>query len=75
MEVVPQNAGERIFTILVIILAMVIFSSAVSTITQGMTLLRSTNQKRMDERECVRRFLYDRQVSLELGNRIRSFLT
>jgi len=75
MEVVPRNAVERGFNCVVIIVAMVIFSSLIGTITQGMNDLRRQNQLRNQEREQLRRYLYDRQVSLELGNRVRSFLT
>merc|ERR1712176_173624 len=37
MEVTPKNAYERFFNIVVIVMALVIFSSFVSSITQAMT--------------------------------------
>jgi len=75
MEVVPKNSYERVFTCIVIIVAMVLFTSLIGTITQSMTQLRKANTKRTQERDDIQRYICDKQVSIQLGNRIRSFLS
>merc|ERR1719329_583506 len=72
MEIVPENEYERMFTIYVIIFALVSFSSFVSSITTAMTHLRNINGERNRQEEYVRRFIVDNQLTMELGNRIYS---
>jgi len=74
MEVVPRNTVERIYTAFILILALVMFSSFVSSITSAMTRLHETNLERRRQRERVRRYIHHNKVSLQLGNRINSFL-
>jgi len=74
MEVVPRNAAERTFSICIIILALVMFSSFLSSITQHMTRLRELNKDWNRQQECTRKFIADKRISLDLGNRIYSFL-
>merc|ERR1712061_341712 len=45
MEVYPENGKERLFTVSVITIAMVTFSSFVSAITNAMTQLRNLNSE------------------------------
>ncbi|CAE8699476.1 unnamed protein product [Polarella glacialis] len=72
MEVVPMNELERSFTIVVIVSAMVIFSSFISTITNAMTQLRNLNSERNAELVKLRRFFSDHKVSASLVARISS---
>ncbi|CAE8635923.1 unnamed protein product, partial [Polarella glacialis] len=72
MEVVPMNELERSFTIVVIVSAMVIFSSFISTITNAMTQLRNLNSERNAELVKLRRFFSERKVSASLVARISS---
>ncbi|CAE8582909.1 unnamed protein product [Polarella glacialis] len=72
MEVVPVNELERSFTIVVIVSAMVIFSSFISTITNAMTQLRNLNSERNAELVKLRRFFSERKVSASLVARISS---
>lgn len=74
MEVVPVNVAERIFAIVVIVFAMVSFSSFVSSISSAMTHLRSINLEYLRQREYVRRYITENKVPLELGNRIYSYV-
>jgi len=73
MEVVPRNAFERLFTICVIIFALVMFSSFVSSITQMMTKLHAINLEQFKQQEYLKRYIIDNKLSLELGNRINAF--
>jgi len=74
MEIVPMNVQERIFCIFVLLFAMVVFSSFISSITNAMTKLRVMNHKRTEEKEFIKRYFTDNRISLELGNRISGFL-
>ncbi|CAE8629076.1 unnamed protein product [Polarella glacialis] len=72
MEVVPVNELERSFTIVVIMSAMVIFSSFISTITYAMNQLRNLNSERNAELVKLRRFFSENRVSASLVSRISS---
>lgn len=74
MEVVPRNTVERIYAACVLIFALVMFSSFVSSITSAMTRMREIHLEQSRQRERVRRYIQNNRVSLELGNRINSFL-
>eukprot|EP00403_Amphidinium_massartii_P002736 CAMPEP_0178381294 /NCGR_PEP_ID=MMETSP0689_2-20121128/5906_1 /TAXON_ID=160604 /ORGANISM="Amphidinium massartii, Strain CS-259" /LENGTH=893 /DNA_ID=CAMNT_0020001467 /DNA_START=55 /DNA_END=2733 /DNA_ORIENTATION=+ len=75
MEVVPHNTFERIFTVLVIIVALILFSSFLSTITQAMTQLRQMREEKMRQQELVWRYMNENNVSIELANSIHSFIS
>lgn len=74
MEVSPKNAYERSFAIVIILFALVVFSSLISSITASMTHLRLKNAEQLREREFTRRFLQENMVSLELSASINRFL-
>mmetsp|Transcript_4094 Transcript_4094/g.8408 ORF Transcript_4094/g.8408 Transcript_4094/m.8408 type:complete len:808 (-) Transcript_4094:29-2452(-) len=74
MEIVPHNTRERTFVICVIVFALVSFSSFLSSITSSMTHLRQINYSQHQTYELVRRYITDHKVSLDLGNRIYSFI-
>ncbi|CAE8735659.1 unnamed protein product, partial [Polarella glacialis] len=72
MEVVPKNELERAFTIVVILSAMVIFSSFVSTITNAMNQLGNLGNERNAQLVKLRRFFSEQKVSASLVARISS---
>lgn len=74
MEVVPTNTPERTYTVLVVICAMVLFSSFVSSITEAMTHLRKIHSARDNQYAMLRRYFGDRQVSMPLAMRIWRYL-
>lgn len=74
MEVVPQNAAERFFVIVVIILALVAFSSFVSSITAAMTHIRHINAKKMQLETAVREFFAEHKISHHMASRVWHFL-
>merc|ERR1719491_32015 len=47
MEVVPENTVERVFCVMVLVFAMVTFSSFISSITNAMTQLRNLNSDKL----------------------------
>jgi len=74
MEVVPQNVAERFFVIVVIILALVAFSSFVSSITAAMTHIRHINAKKMQLETAVREFFAEHKISHHMASRVWHFL-
>eukprot|EP00747_Dinoflagellata_sp_TGD_P051926 gnl/TRDRNA2_/TRDRNA2_147621_c0_seq1.p1 gnl/TRDRNA2_/TRDRNA2_147621_c0~~gnl/TRDRNA2_/TRDRNA2_147621_c0_seq1.p1 ORF type:complete len:830 (+),score=140.89 gnl/TRDRNA2_/TRDRNA2_147621_c0_seq1:119-2491(+) len=63
MEVAPTNERERLFGVLVLVFAMVTFSSFVSSITNAMTRLRMVNKERHDQLILLRRYLAENHVT------------
>jgi hypothetical protein len=74
MEVVPVNVHERLFTCIVIIFAMVVFSSFVSSITQAMTLLRSTHARKAEQELLMRKYFSEFRIPRDLAVRCKHFL-
>ncbi|CAK0876648.1 unnamed protein product [Prorocentrum cordatum] len=74
MEIVPRNTGERVFVIVVVVSALLIFSSFVSGITSAMTHLRQHNNHRYTQLDYITRYLLDKKISGELSSRIAVFI-
>merc|ERR1719469_279254 len=63
MEVTPKNVYERTYVIVVIIFALVMFSSFVSAITAAMSRLRAINEDRLAQEDMLRKYITDNRVS------------
>eukprot|EP00927_Polykrikos_kofoidii_P086650 TRINITY_DN9776_c0_g1_i3.p1 TRINITY_DN9776_c0_g1~~TRINITY_DN9776_c0_g1_i3.p1 ORF type:complete len:1041 (-),score=175.63 TRINITY_DN9776_c0_g1_i3:159-3170(-) len=74
MEVFPLNSYERLFNIVVIIMALVIFSSFVSSITSAMTHLRMINAQTMQRESAIRSYFSEYKISPGLASRIWHYL-
>lgn len=74
MEIVPTNVVERCFTICILLFAVVLFSSLLSSITTNMINLRKMSTERRQQQSYVRRYITHNRVTLDLGNRIYTFL-
>jgi len=74
MEIVPTNKFERCFSICVIIFALVVFSSVVSSITTATSCIRSINEKRRSQEELLRRYITENRVSFAVGALIYSYI-
>lgn len=74
MEVFPTNAGERTYNVCVVILAMVTFSTFISSITEAMTRLRKSNGRKAAQELVLRQYLGENQVSMQLAMRIWRYL-
>jgi len=74
MEVVPRNAIERVYAIIVLTCAVMTFSSFLSSITSAMTQLRMINIERSKQASYIQQYITEKRVSLELGNRIYHYL-
>lgn len=74
MEIYPTNANERGFAVIVVLLALVVFSSFVSSITALMTHMRHLSTETDRQFAVLRRFLRGRDISPPLCTRIKRFL-
>jgi len=73
MEIVPRNKYERLYVIAVIIFALVVFSSFVSSITAAMTHLRKIKEKQTKMQEDLRKFIIDNNISPETSLQVHLF--
>merc|ERR1719420_2887739 len=74
MEVIPHNVGERFFSVGVLLFALIIFSSFVSSITAAMTRMRNLNSDNNNNLSKLRRYLRDHKVSAKLAIRIKRYV-
>jgi hypothetical protein len=74
MEVNPRNVVERTWACVVLVFALVTFSSFVSSITQIMTTLRNMSGEESRQFWLLRRFLKQRNVGKDLSMRVIKYL-
>jgi len=74
MEVYPHNIAERIYTVCVLLFALVTFSSFVSGITSGMMYLRKLKTEPAQQEAILRQYFQESRISAELGQRIWKYL-
>jgi len=74
MEVFPENVAERSFAVVVLVFALVAFSSFVGSITASMTQLRNMNADRDKQFWLLRRFLKQNAVPQEVSQRLIKYL-
>jgi hypothetical protein len=74
MEVMPRNSVERLYTIFVLLGAMVTFSTFVSSITTAMTTLRVRKAEQSKQTENWRRYIAENQISIELARRMSNYI-
>eukprot|EP00927_Polykrikos_kofoidii_P045917 TRINITY_DN40073_c0_g1_i2.p1 TRINITY_DN40073_c0_g1~~TRINITY_DN40073_c0_g1_i2.p1 ORF type:complete len:798 (+),score=127.37 TRINITY_DN40073_c0_g1_i2:244-2637(+) len=74
MEVFPVNTRERLFAIVVLIFALITFSSFVSSITNAMTRLRNMNSEYAKQLLKFQRYIRYHKISTPLAVRMRRHL-
>lgn len=74
MEVQPQNLGERVFAITIVVFALVGFSYVVGSITGSLTELRSISNYSTQQFWNLRRYLRQNSVPVELSIRVQKYL-
>lgn len=74
MDLHPQTLMERTFAVLVLLFAMVTFSSFVSSITNLMTHLRTLKQAEAKQFVKLEHYLQDNHISYHLSLRVRRYL-
>lgn len=70
----PRNVHERSFAVVVVVSALVVFSSLVGSISAKITVLRQLKSRQMEEEAKLREYLSKHRVSLETGHRIWVYL-
>jgi len=74
MHVQPQNTTERFFAVIVLLFAMIVFSSFVSSITAAMTNLRNISGKQAQQLFLLRKYLKQTHVSKDLSARVIRYI-
>jgi len=74
MEVFPQNYMERIMAVVVLVFALVAFSSFVGSISTSMTTIRNMNQDINKQFWLLRRFMKQRDVPKSVATRVIRYL-
>merc|ERR1712232_1173576 len=74
MEVYPTTNSERIFAVIVILFAMIAFSSFVSMLTASMAELKKISSDESRQFWLLRRYLRDWGVRREVSLRIQRYL-
>eukprot|EP00746_Dinoflagellata_sp_MGD_P137690 gnl/MRDRNA2_/MRDRNA2_71453_c0_seq2.p1 gnl/MRDRNA2_/MRDRNA2_71453_c0~~gnl/MRDRNA2_/MRDRNA2_71453_c0_seq2.p1 ORF type:complete len:524 (+),score=77.61 gnl/MRDRNA2_/MRDRNA2_71453_c0_seq2:143-1573(+) len=74
MEIMPRTTEERVFTIFMILLGLLIFSSFISQITAAATRLRQLSSQRDKNLFMLRRFLRERNLPIPLQLRIKKYV-
>jgi len=74
MEVVPKNTGERVFSIVVLVFSLLVFSSLVGSITVSMTTVRNLSDEYSKSFWMLRKYLSQQQASKDLCRRIVKYL-
>eukprot|EP00440_Ansanella_granifera_P053231 gb/GFBE01057707.1/.p1 GENE.gb/GFBE01057707.1/~~gb/GFBE01057707.1/.p1 ORF type:complete len:459 (+),score=59.94 gb/GFBE01057707.1/:1-1377(+) len=72
-NIAPRTIEERAFACMVVLFALVVFSSFVSKITNSVNQLRTLNIERYQEEARIRQFIGVRRISADLGGRIQQF--
>merc|ERR1719394_2240513 len=73
MDISARNLWERLFSVMVLLFAMLVFSSIVASITSAMTALRNLQGNEMRQFWLLRRYLRQRSIRPGLANRIIKF--
>merc|ERR1712012_455507 len=74
MEISARNIFERLYSVCVLLFAMLVFSSIVASITTSMTALRNLQGNEMRQFWLLRRYLRQRNIPKSLSDRIIKFL-
>jgi len=74
MEISARNIVERLYSVCVLLFAMLVFSSIVASITTSMTALRNLQGNEMRQFWLLRRYLRQRNIPKSLSDRIIKFL-
>mmetsp|Transcript_25309 Transcript_25309/g.58787 ORF Transcript_25309/g.58787 Transcript_25309/m.58787 type:complete len:843 (-) Transcript_25309:225-2753(-) len=75
MEVHATNASERVFSVLVLLFALVAFSSFLSSITASMAYLRQLQKEWLQQESALRKYFLQNDISAELGQCILKYFT
>jgi len=69
-EIVPQNVGERIYAVLVFLVAFVMAAVFVGRLTSSMTQLHMLSRKNVEKFQVLKRYLHKNEISAILSMRV-----
>lgn len=72
-DIAPNNGIERLFTVVVIMFAMGVFSSFISSITNAVNSLREVRNEQIRRETILRKFFSERNLSTDLFLTIQDF--
>jgi len=75
MHVQPHNIMERVFAVAVLLFAMIVFSSFVSSVTNSMALLFGRNSQDSHQQWVLRKYLQQRSISRDLTIRVNRYIS
>ncbi|CAE7589521.1 KCNH2 [Symbiodinium natans] len=70
-NIAPDNALERFFSVWVILLAMGVFSSFISSITSTVSSLRTAREEQFKQQSKLLRFFNERNLSIDLYGQVQ----
>jgi len=73
-NIAPQNILERGFAILVVLFAMIVFSSFISSVTNAVNQLRAINMERIRHEANINDFITSRKINSRLAIKIHRFV-
>lgn len=73
-SVIATNPEERVFSVIVLLVAIVAFSSFLSGITSAMTRLRTINSHSFAQTLLLNKFLRQNQISRDLASRVTRYV-
>ncbi|CAK0828465.1 unnamed protein product [Prorocentrum cordatum] len=74
MEIFPRNVAERFFNVGIIVLALLVFSSFVSSITNAMNHIRNINATNTEQETRIRRYFRENSIHHDLASRVWHFV-
>lgn len=74
MDVVAVNALERIFSVVVTLAGLIVFSFFLGSINQNLARLRSLHAQERLQNRLVRRYVSERHISVELATEILAWI-
>jgi hypothetical protein len=75
MSVQPHNLKERVFGVVILLFALIVFSSFLSSITSAMTCLRTMGASEERQFWLLRKYFRQHHISRELSTRIMRFVS
>jgi len=73
-NIAPQNLAERFFAIAVVLFAMIVFSSFISSVTNAVNQLRAINMERIRDESRIHDFISSRKINSQLSIKIHRFV-
>merc|ERR1712217_674589 len=74
VDIFPRNVYERFFNVVIIIMALVVFSSFVSSITNAMNHIKNINKGKTEEETMIRRYFNENSISHDLASQVWHFV-